>query len=341
MNTKISWKKIDLLLDKEYIFDFLDKNLNKIDKEAINLQKLYLYPIKNHRGLNRHVVVFYSIAYSSKKSKNEKTKIVATAHSSGSRKITYKIMKAIYDHGFNTKKYAIPKPLFYNPVYKALFYKAAEGNNLYSFFRKQNWLIVRKNSLKVAVWLARFHDLEIKKIPLKYNHLTLKSIDPSNLLRKKNQAAKHFRKELKNLFTEIKTTEKKVIPKNETTLLHGDLHPENVIINPDKQNITIIDFTETRKGDCAYDIASFIQQVEAMSQGYFRKKQVKKLQEDFIKIYFEKRRIKYTKQISNRINLYMAWVALRGAIYFINSEKEHKIEEFIRECKFYLKQIKL
>lgn len=339
---KPSWKKIDKLLDKNFIFEYFSENIKKIDPEANQLKKAVLYPIKNHKGaVNRHVVVFYSLSYLINDRDAAKKKIIVSAHSSGSRKQTYQIMKNIYNHGFNTKGFAIPKPLFYDPAHKALFYVAAEGSNLYSYIRKRNWRVFRKNSIKVAAWLARFHELSIRSLGLKTNCLSKASIDPTSLLNKKNEAARQYKKTLLALHSKIKKLEPKIIDRKRLGIIHGDLHPENVIVNKDKKNITIIDFTETKKGDPAYDIASFIQQIEAMSQGYFRKKQVRKLQNDFIEMYYSRRRFKPVQDDRNRIHLYMAWVALRGAIYFINSDNLKKIDEFIRECNYYLDKIKI
>ena len=61
MGTKNSWKKIDLLLDQKFVNEYFKKSINKIDPEAKKITKVIIYPIKNHSGLNRHVVIFYSL----------------------------------------------------------------------------------------------------------------------------------------------------------------------------------------------------------------------------------------------------------------------------------------
>lgn len=339
MDNKIYWAKIDQLLDKDYAFAYFSKKLKKIDSSAKKLVSLKLYTIKNHRGkTNRHVVVYYAIRYINSQGKEKRTRIVASAHSSGCRYRTYKVMRFIYAHGFNNKKYKIPKPLMYNMSHRALFYYAAPGHNLYSYMREADWKTFEINSFKLAVWLAKFHELPVQTIRLKTLCLTRKSVDPTDLMDDKNPTAIEFKNSLVNIYKTIKKKEKKLVgQKNQ--LVHGDLHPENVIISPDGEFITVIDFTEAQRGDFTYDIASYCQQVEAMSMGYFSKEKVRDHQKKFLEAYFKERNIGSDQNTDDRINLYMAWVALRGAIYFINSHRADKIREFIKECEYYLSKI--
>jgi len=339
MQTNIYWQRIDNLLSYDYALNFFKKNLKKISSKGRQITHLKLNVIKNHRGkTNRHIVVYYIMKYLDSVGIEKKARIIASAHSSGCRKRTYKVMKFIYTHGFNIKKYKIPKPFLYDQAHRALFYFAAPGHNLYSYIRNGDWETFEKNSFRLAGWLAKFHDLPVHKIKLKTLHLTRKSIDPTDLMDKKNPTALEFKKELVQLYKIIKTKEKHLVVSKDH-FVHGDLHPENVIINPDGENITVIDFTEAQRGDSTYDVASFCQQVEAMSMGYFPREKIREHQKKFLELYFKERNIKPDPKVFEKINLYMAWVALRGAIYFINSKRADKIEEFIRECKSYLNKI--
>ncbi len=340
---KFSKKNMKRLFNEGYMKEFFKDNLKNISVDPQKLEKVKIYPIKRHWSHKFvHIVCYYKLFFSGRKKSLD---IIGAAHSDGSRKKLYKRQKYIYEHGFNKKNLRVPEPLFYFESLRVMFYLAAPGGNLYSRIVDKDYTTVSWAMPKIARWLAKFHNLEVPKGEFLENELTLKNIDPANILGKRKKLAKEYRSSLLELFARIKSYESAILkkPRRHSTIVHGDMHPENIIVHKkgNEREFVVIDFTEMRLAPPLYDIGSFIQQLESMSKGKFSMEKIHKLQQDFFDSYLEFSGEKATDEIYNQLFLYRAWVALRGAIFFIGAGKEHKIIEFAFETEENLKKIKL
>lgn len=340
---KFSRKKMKLLLDEQFMLNFFNEKINKFNRGTKEIKRLSIHPIKNHSSRSfTHIVCFYKLYF---KNRKKPFNIIGSAHSDGSRLKLFQRQKYIYNHGFDSGDYKVPQPLFYYEPLRAMFYEAAESHNLYSFIRKKDFNTVNWAMSKVAKWLAKFHRLQMKKSDYLKNQLSMKAVDPADILGGKSVLVKKYKKDLLQLFKQIKKIEKEILrePRKQSAVVHGDLHPENIIINKKGaiKNFAVIDFTEMRIAPPMYDVSSFMQQVESMSKGYFSLDKIAKLQKKFLEEYLKASGKKMDKSLENQLHLYVAWVSLRGAIYFIGAKKEKKIEELIGEMEEHLEKIKV
>lgn len=338
------FKQLDFkkLLRKRFMLEFFNSRLRELGEIERPLEKIKIYPIKDHFGDDfTHIVCFYKLYFAG----GEKPlNIIGAAHSDGSRAKIYKRQKYIYKHGFDSKEFRVPRPLFYEPSFKAMFYVALPGGNLYSRICRKDYQTVFWAMPRVAVWLAKFHKLKMNKSDYLKNQLSLKTLDPVDILGRKSELALKYKKEILGLYKELKKFEKDILsePRRHSTVVHGDMHAENVIVSKkgEQRSLAVIDFSEIRVAPPIYDVASFIQQIESMSKGHFSGEQIKKLQQEFLRAYLATSGKKLTASIKNQLHLYIAWVSLRGAIFFIGAGKEHKIREALEETRRHLRKIK-
>jgi len=141
---------------------------------------------------------------------------------------------------------------------------------------------------------------------------------PEKFLKKIEQKFPEYFDTVKENFKALVEWENKNLDDQKNlALVHGDFHPENIIINKSNNKVSAIDFTDICVSDYARDIANFIQQFRFMSLGRLSAEKIKHYQDMFLRGYFTARDIKKDKDIEKRIQLYSAWTALRSAIYFL------------------------
>ncbi|PIS04851.1 MAG: hypothetical protein COT81_04305 [Candidatus Buchananbacteria bacterium CG10_big_fil_rev_8_21_14_0_10_42_9] len=318
--------KVDTFFDQAKMLDYFDRRLN--DETIAGPLKLSL---KRFKKYNRRAVVRYELSNANK----QQLIVFCSAAGDGSRKKTFEILKYFFDHNITTQK-----PLWYDKRLKGMFYISAEGDNLYQYIQGQKnidaW--VEKAGLKLSQihGLKPLRKLKLKKIDFK------NQIDPENVLRrykknwpKETSQAIAFKK---RLFAEID----KIKPEKKT-LCHGDFHPENIIIQ--KQNhkiIDVIDFTDTGLCDPAYDLGSFMQQLDFMSRIYTPAAKIEKLQQQFFNTYLSNRNIAASDELIYKITLFQILTALKSAIFFMPSLKKPKktaINFLLQEIEILFKKI--
>ena len=100
-------------------------------------------------------------------------------------------------------------------------------------------------------------------------------------------------------------------------LVHGDVHPENIIKMSDRK-IAFIDFADLCVSDFARDLGTFVQQLDyKLSQNNYSKVFINKVNKVFLEIYCQGAKIKYNARLEERIKLYYSWTALRSALYWL------------------------
>jgi thiamine kinase-like enzyme len=338
------------LLDEKYLRRLFSR---KLGWEIFKKGKITKIEIQTHKNLIGsksfyHIVARYSIYFT--KTENEPIHIFCNANSKEPRKGAFEALQYIWNQKFNKGALHCPKPLFFSNRLKAMFYYEMPGDkNLFELISqgKCSFKEITDYVKLTANWLKRLHHLPTKKAK-NFNPIQSKIETiipgPEYFLAKIAQKHKDYpqlKVKIEKLFKEINNLEKKYLPEVKKVIIHGDCHPENVIIAPyGKNSIGIIDYTDTCLGDFTRDIGNFLQQLGWMSREYLPEDKIKQLKRAFLRTYFGKRKL--NQNLKNRLLLYQAWTALRSAIFFLTIRDFDipRANKLMREAKGYLKEIK-
>lgn len=320
--------KIYNLLDENFIAKLFEKEVLPQYPEFSGIKRIKHALIKNNIWASTyHVVIEYQADFIDSENKIQTLPIYCTAHSDEPRLNSFEALTFLWQNGFNKGNLTIPKPLFYSSDFNAFFYQGIEGKNLYQYIREKDISAVKSITVKTAAWFAKLHHLSaIASKAKNFNPLNsaIETIIPgmANALAKvKTQEPRYF-EICRQAYEIINQMEKNFLSSTEKRwLVHGDAHPENVIII-DKNKIGVIDFTDICLADYARDLGTFSQQLEFMM---FRKIgdqiEIEETKRLFLKSYFKNAKITPNGDLLERINNYYNWTALRTAIFFLLKDK--------------------
>ncbi len=320
--------KIYNLLDENFVVQLFNKQILPQYPEFFGIKRIGHSLIKDNIWASTyHVVIEYQTDFIDSENKIHTLPIYCTAHSDEPRLNSFEALVFLWQNGFNKGKLTIPKPLFYSSDFNAFFYQGIEGKNLYQYIRAKDTDAVRSITVKAASWFAKLHHLSALASKAKnFNPLNsaIETIIPGmkNALDKvKTQEPRYF-EICRQSYEIINQKEKNFLSSTEKRwLIHGDAHPENVIMI-DKNKIGVIDFTDICLADYARDLGAFSQQLEFMM---FRKigdqTEIEKTKQLFLKSYFKNAKITPDSGLMERIGNYYNWTALRTAIFFLLKDK--------------------
>lgn len=335
---------IKLLKNKNYLARLFKKRLPKYYPNFGSIKKIEIYPVKNYRSEKiQHFVGYYTITDKSGRELN----IVCSAHSDGTRKRVFKILRLVHQKFKKIKLLSI-QPLWYQDDQKAMFYRAIRGENMFETIEElkesDSLNEVRFIIKEVAHWLAKFHQLK-PKFRLPSYKTTKKLLDPANLLTKNTPLIIKYRSKVEAALKLLINLKNKVLNQKDFCLVHGDLHPENVIVNkdnPGKKRIAIIDYTDVCLSDPAQDLGSFTQQlIYNLKKAGYHEAAINSLQRLFIKTYLGSSGKKLSQRLKNKIIFFQAWSAARGMIYLAKIKDQKKLREFDRELRLFSKKLQL
>jgi len=304
---------IKQLFSPDFIKQYLARRAPEFASQN-DLSGLTITAIKSNIGnTSYHVVIRFDSAYL------QDRPIFCSAHSDENRENAFRALTFIKKHSAGNPDFLWPCPLFFDKALNAIFYQGYDGNNLLHYI-KDKACGISDYLKKTACWTAMLHNIPIETAQ-NYNkeNSRIKTIipGPSKFLPKIEKTFPEFFKPIKKEFERLVQEEEKNFANfDKLCLIHGDLHPENVIIAKAGE-ISIIDFTDICLSDWARDIGVFIQQIGYMSEGLRSREEIAMHQSMFYAEYLKMRSIKETKEIENRVNLYKSWSALRSAIYFL------------------------
>ncbi|OJI06546.1 hypothetical protein BK004_03015 [bacterium CG10_46_32] len=293
-----------------------------------NLSDLSITPIKRNIGEKfYHVVIRYQAASFGD------ILVFCSAHSQENREQAYEALTFINEHGFKAQKVFLPKPLFFEKKFNAFFYQGMEGKTLLTFIRKPDTDLSEYLN-QTAYWIAQLHQVDTQDAKnFNPDNSQIKTIlpGPERFLPKIKKLFPEYYKQIKTVFEKLVTEEEQSLTHlPHKYLIHGDFHPENVIINKTDGKISAIDFTDICLGDWARDVGGFMQQLEFMSAGFHSQEKIEALQKLFVEYYCTHRSISLLNEDWKRIRMYQIWTALRSAIYFLTKApaepKEAKAE---------------
>jgi len=331
---------INQLYDQKFILDYFNKKILPCYPDFKSIKKIKINGIKNNVWIHTyHVVIEYNITFATKDGKAKKLQIFCSAHSNEQRKNVYDALKFLWSKGFNRGNLTIPHPLFYSQRFRGIFYRGVKGENLYYFIRNKNKVETEKIIILTAKWLAKLHKLNIAgaKNFNKNNSLVETTIPGAkHWLNSIKERQIQYYDDIKAIFEKINATEKEFLKSTKQRwLIHGDLHPENVIKMSEKK-IGVIDFTDMCLADFTRDIGSFLQQLEFMSSRHIEDKSlIAEFKKLFLETYLDAAGLKLSDGLEKRIKNYYNWTALRTVIFFLVKEhtETERAEELIELLK--------
>ncbi len=320
--------KITKLLDKDYVIDFLREKVlplypdfREIKKVKIIYHKKYVWETTYHVVLEFKTLFSYS-PEDQRKIKQKTLSFFCTAHSNEPRENVYNTLKYLWEHNFSRGFLTIPKPLFYSDYFRASFYRGIKGDSLLSFIKKKDDFNTETLVRRAAEWLAKLHKTpisdfssfdknnnEIKTVVPGYDHI-LNSVE--------NRYGSDYCQEIRRVFDSLIAKERfflKLNPKK--YLVHGDVHPEN-IIKIGREKMSMIDFADICKADFARDLGSFLQQLDYRVIHYnYSEDYMNKLRNIFLETYRQKTKINLGIRLNERIELYYYWTAFRTVVFWL------------------------
>lgn len=246
--------------------------------------------------------------------------IYCSAHSNESRQQTLDNLCLLWQKQIPNEQFQANRPLFYEPGCRALFYIGLPGRNLYQCFKAGQQKNINNYLQLTAEWLARLHRLTLGLADWPGGQQQqIGQVVPGRqraLSRAKENCPKYYSRFV-SLYDLLERREAAHWPsRNNLAMIHGDLHPENVIIND--HGAAIIDWADASLGDPARDLGSFIQQLIFMgqrqipNQAYWQQAQTL-----FLDAYQQASGVRLTNDWSERLKTYYYFTAFRTAIYFV------------------------
>lgn len=314
--------KTHLIFDQAYLKKLLIRGLG-----VRGFKQVSIYPVKVRLTPTfEHVV----LAVKAKMPSGKIYGLYAMGHSSGRKKNLFNILKFLISRVKKTRL-QVPEPLLYDAKTKSIIYKELSGPNLYALLEKK-----KKGLLPIfrelGTNMARMHSLAPSKIFNPYN-LKMHELDPSNILqdiKKRNRALYNRINQDRLRLGRAKT---KILKNNRPrAMVHGDLHPENIIIlnkNYKNPKLGLIDIENAGLADREYDLGSFIEQVEIMATPFYKKSIIRSFQRAFLSSYLKQAKININPDIEKRLAIYKAFFGLKAAIFYFRLGWHNKIQPII------------
>ena len=319
----------------------LKKELPKYFDDFKELKSLSLKPFKNHLGKSSAVfVVEYLIKYLDKDGSSKELDLFCSAHTDGSREGAYIKTKFLYEQGFDKGKYRVSKPLFFVPEQKAFVYVASIGESLFKFFKEDPGADLDSALTLAAGWIKKLHGFDLKKNKFDWPDFRVANMipTPEKFMADFIEDDKEQGKLVTDLYNQMHELELKYQTEYPQSLIYGDYHPENIIINGlDASDLEMIDFTDLALGDPMVDLGAFIQQFDFMGHNFVSREKINQNKKLFVEAYFKKPLDEIKTEYIKRINLYQSWTALRTAIFlFYMRDMDNPIHDLLEDCKNYI-----
>jgi len=330
------------LFEKEFIKKLFEAKFRRLYPEFAKIKKIEIKPIKKMIWDNYyHIVIGYAVSYSTKEGKRKKIPVYCSGHGSEPRKNVYLGLKFLWKNGFGRSRLTIPRPLWYSIRYNAVFYRGARGENLLHFINEKNEKEMERIISLAADWLAKLHALPAgKAINFNLKNSRIATIIPGSRYITE-EIKNRYGSELYEIFVKIydgfiKREREFLSPSGKRWVVHGDVHPENVV-KISSRKIAFIDFTDLCLADFARDLGSFLQQLEyKMSRREYEPEKINRIKNIFLEEY-EKKRGTLTEEEKKRIEMYRFWTAFRTAIFHLlkHDPQPERAMPLIEEIKKY------
>ncbi len=333
-------ENMDKLLDLDFISSSFNQKMVNFYPDFKQVSSIVFHTYKRHIGKTSMIVVVeYVLSYESVDGEIKVVSIFSSAHSDGSRTRAFESQNYLYNHGFGQGNFLVGRPLFYLDEQFAFFYEGVMGRTLRKLMKEKNGQDFSAILKLAAEWIKQLHNCQIdnghKFVPFEFSEMTPK---PQRFLDDMSKIYPELGLRLASTFHRMAELKKNNFNTFPVSLIHGDYHPENIIIKSSElETIKVIDFTDLSLGDPMVDLGSFIQQIDFMGFECLSRKDINNYKLSFLEYYFSKKFEDIDINDLNRINLYQAWVVLRTTLLlFYAKSASHPLGDLIDEIDRYL-----
>jgi aminoglycoside phosphotransferase (APT) family kinase protein len=291
-----------------------------------------------------HVVIAFDVYFLTAADREERMPIVCTAHSDEPRSNVYAALKYLWAGNFPNSDFDLPEPLFYSEYFRGTFYRGLDGEPLLRYIKNKDYIQTEKIVARAAELFARLHTLPISPTA-NFNPINshIKTVVPGTAKIYSEMGARYHNKydeDLRLIYSHLISREEEFLSSDASlTLIHGDAHPENIIVTLSGKT-GLIDFSDMCLGDFARDLGAFCQQLEykivsKMEDETF----AARMKELFLSHYLSVVGLELTEELRRRIDLYYNWTAMRTAVYWFLKfgHNEERAEKLISKVKDNLK----
>ncbi len=233
---------LDFLLDKNWIEDFFNQNVEKIIGRQAEITVKEVKRSKSYAP--ESFAMYYSVLVNA-----QETFWRVSASTKQDRFLPFQAMSFVYKNGFNEGDIRTPQPYYFFSKYNFYIYQDVSGHMLTSFLKQKDQELEKK-MFKAGEVLKKFHllptpDFALSKLQWDFQKEKILEYAP----------------EIKQIFEEPLTKALEKITINGKKLCHGDYQTENLIFG----HLTyLIDFGSVVTAHKEADIASFISQLAVM-----------------------------------------------------------------------------
>lgn len=336
--------KIKRLFDEEFVLDFFRREVLPFYPDFRGIERVTIKAYKNLVWeTTYHVVLGFEAYFVRADGTEAMIPIFCSAHSSEPRENVYHALKYLWDQGFPTATIDLPAPLFYQPDFRAIFYQGLDGENLFYHIDRQDREAVEQIVQASGLMFARLHSLPaLPEANFNPHNGRIATVTPGRAVVRREMSARYGRRYdqvLENLYDYFIAQEDKFFNSGQPLcLIHGDAHTENIIqTGPDR--IGLIDFTDICLGDFTRDLGTFTQQLDYKAGHKFDAQYLEHLKERFFAAYWQASERSSSPIITERIQLYYNWTAVRTAIYWFmkHGSDEGKADRILKRVMERLK----
>lgn len=327
------------LLDENALLKLFQKELTPLFPDYGAVSRVTVKPYKKLIWETTYHVVIGFRVYFNNGQKERRVPIVCSAHSDEPRRNVYEALKYFEKTNFSGDGVDVPRPLFYSDYFRGTFYQEIEGENLLHYIKSNQRQEIESIILAAGKLFAKLHSLPTVGANINPQNALIKTVLPGVEVIFKEIADRYqdkYNNDLEKIYNYLMAAENRFRMKGQYDyVIHGDAHPEN-IIRTAPNRIGLIDFTDLCVGDFARDLGSFSQQLEYRIGGKLGDAVfATKMKDLFLSAYLEASNRDLTAELSERINIYYQWTAIRTATYWFLKfgHDENRANELLKKVK--------
>jgi len=291
-----------------------------------------------------HVVIGFNTYFRKPDGTETKIPIFCSAHSDEPRENVYQALKYLWANNFPGGFVDIPDPIFYSDYFRGTFYRGLRGDNMLHYIKNQDYDTVRRLVSLSARLFARLHSLPASSSAnVNPHNARIRTVVPGLEKIYREMGERYHNKydaDLVKIYDRLIAQEEKFFASGQPlSLIHGDAHPENIIVTA-LDRIGLIDFTDLCLGDFARDLGAFSQQVEyKILYKVGDEDFAAEMKALFLSEYLKAASLKLTPDLQDRIDLYYNWTAVRTATYWFLrfGHDEERAQKLLAAVKHNLK----
>lgn len=241
-------------LKQSFSRQFFEKNLTTLNLSGFAISSCRVRPVKLSKRSGKSVLEFtLGLIDECRQKKSMSKTIVGELRPDDHGRQTFNLLSELSQNGFDSQSdLKVCEPLAYFPEWNLLLRSKVSGRELSTILASDNKLL--DAYLKhVAEWIAKLHSTSVDKVEA----VTVR--DEEKIADDRLQRLSHaYRNHADNLrgLTDRVLAEKRTVDPGQFTLIHGDLHPKNILVND--SSLTVIDFDHACIFDPAKDIGYFL-----------------------------------------------------------------------------------